>query len=104
MIIEPGAIATEFNSIAADHLDESSGTGAYAKQTKSVAEVTRSESTARRASSPDVIAKAIVKAATARRPKTRYAVGAGAKPLLFIHRWLPTRAYDALMRRMTGMR
>ena len=53
MIIEPGAIATEFNSIAADHLDETSGTGAYAKQAKSVAEVIRSESTAKRSSSPD---------------------------------------------------
>ncbi|KRE39157.1 short-chain dehydrogenase [Janibacter sp. Soil728] len=104
VIIEPGAIATEFNSIVADHLDEASGAGAYAKQTKSVAEVTRSESTAKRASSPEVIANTIVKAAAAGRPKTRYAVGSGARPLLFIHRCLPTRAYDALMRRMTGMR
>ena len=103
VIIEPGAIATEFNSIVADHLEETSGSGAYAKQTKAVAKVTRSESTAKRASSPDVIAKTIVKAATARRPKTRYAVGSGAKPLLFIHGLLSTRAYDALMRRMTGM-
>ncbi len=106
VIIEPGAIATEFNSIVADHLDETAatGSGAYAKQAKSVADVSRSESTAKRASSPEVIAKTVAKAATARRPKTRYAVGAGAKPLLFIHRWLPTRTYDALMRRMTGMR
>ena len=103
VIIEPGAIATEFNSIVADHLEETSGTGAYAKQAKAVVEVTKSESTAKRASSPDVIAKTIVKAATARRPKTRYAIGSGARPLLFIHRWLPTRTYDALMRRMTGM-
>ncbi len=103
VIVEPGAIATEFNSIVADHLEETSGTGAYAKQAKAVAEVTKSESTAKRASSPDVIAKTIVKAATARRPKTRYAIGSGARPLLFIHRWLPTRTYDALMRRMTGM-
>ena len=106
VIIEPGAIVTEFNSIVADHLDQTAaaGTGAYAEQAKAVAETSRSEATAKRASSPDVIAKTVVTAATARRPKTRYAVGSGAKPLLLIHSLLPTRTYDALMRRMTGIR
>jgi short-subunit dehydrogenase len=103
VIVEPGAIATEWGSIAADHLDKTSGAGAYAKHAKSVARVFRSESTAKQSSSPDVIGKAIVKAVTTRRPKTRYAVGAGAKPLIFMHRWLPTRAFDAVVRRISGM-
>jgi hypothetical protein len=54
--------------------------------------------------SPEVIAKAVVKAATARRPKTRYAVGSGAKLLIFLRRWLPDRTYDALIRRVSGLR
>ena len=104
VIIEPGAITTEWGSIAADHLDKTSRAGAYAKHAQSVAQVFRSDSTAKQSSSPDVIGKTIVKAVTTRRPKTRYAVGAGAKPLIFMHRWLPTRAFDAVARRISGMR
>lgn len=104
VIVEPGAIRTEWGSIAADHLAETSGTGAYAKQATAVASVFRSEATAKRSSSPDVIGRTIARAVTARRPKTRYAVGAGAKPLILMHRWLPTRAFDAVVRRICGMR
>ncbi|WP_410649312.1 hypothetical protein [Amycolatopsis sp. cmx-4-54] len=38
----------------------------------------------------------ILKAVRARRPKTRYAAGFGAKPILFVRRVLPDRAFDAL--------
>ncbi len=104
VVIEPGAIRTEWSSIAADHLVETSGHGAYAAPAQRVATAFRSETTAKRSSSPEVIAKAVTTAATARRPKTRYAVGAGAKPLIFLRRWLPDRAYDAFIRRVAGMR
>jgi NAD(P)-dependent dehydrogenase (short-subunit alcohol dehydrogenase family) len=75
VVIEPGAIRTEWSSIAADHLRETSGHGAYADQAQAVATLFGSETTAKRSSPPEVIAKTITKAATARRPKTRYAVG-----------------------------
>ncbi len=104
VIIEPGGIRTEWSGIAADHLRETSGNGAYADQARAVAEVFESEATAKRSSPPEVIAKAVTKAATARRPKTRYAVGMGAKPLLFLRRWLPDRAFDAMIRRVGGLR
>ena len=83
---------------------ETSGDGAYGKQAKAVAANFKSEATAKRSSSPDVIGKTVVKAVTASRPKTRYAVGAGAKPLIFMHRWLPDRAFDGLIRRVSGIR
>ena len=41
--------------------------------------------------------RAIERALTARRPKPRYAVGAGAKPLLFMRRLLSDRMFDRLM-------
>ena len=47
-----------------------------------------------RASSPEVVADAIAKAVTARRPRTRYAIGAGAKPAVLMARFLPDRAKD----------
>jgi predicted benzoate:H+ symporter BenE len=34
---------------------------------------------------------------TSRRPKTRYATGGGAKPVLFLRKVLPDRAFDAMM-------
>jgi NAD(P)-dependent dehydrogenase (short-subunit alcohol dehydrogenase family) len=104
VVIEPGGIRTEWSGIAADHLRETSGQGAYAQQARAVANSFSSEATAKRSSPPEVIANAVAKAATARRPKTRYAVGAGAKPLIFLRRWLPDRAYDAFIRRVSGIR
>ena len=44
-----------------------------------------------------MISKAIVRAVTSRRPKTRYVVGLGAKPIIFVRRVLPDRAFDAVI-------
>src|SRR3954447_5918751 len=41
------------------------------------------------------VAEAILHAATARRPKTRYLVGASAKGILLLRHLLPDRAFDA---------
>ncbi|KRF22368.1 oxidoreductase [Phycicoccus sp. Soil802] len=101
VIIEPGAIRTEFNGIAADNLIETSGKGAYADKAAKVAKAARAENT-RLSSPPELVARTVVKAATARRPKTRYAVGFGAKPLIFTRSILPDRAYDAMILRVSG--
>ena len=50
-------------------------------------------------SSPDRIAKAVVRAAQARRPKVRYLLGPGAKPLVTLHRLLPDRVFDRIIAR-----
>ena len=39
---------------------------------------------------------------TARRPRTRYAIGAGAKPAIYARRFLPDRVMDALIGRVLG--
>ena len=104
VVIEPGAIRTEWSSIAGDHLVETSSRGAYAEKAGKAAKAFRSEATARQSSPPDVVAKTLVKAATAARPKTRYAVGFGAKPLLFVRTLLSDRAYDSLILRVGGVR
>ncbi|MFC4561878.1 hypothetical protein ACFO4E_08405 [Nocardiopsis mangrovi] len=86
-----------------------SGTGwstrtSAACRTIAVASSLGSEATARRSSPPTVIADAIGKAATARRPRPRYAVGFGAKPLITLRGILPDRAFDAVIKRATGIR
>ncbi|MGC3993601.1 MAG: oxidoreductase [Propionicimonas sp.] len=103
VVIEPGGIETEWGGIAAERVEATSGTGAYAAQAKAVAGALRSDANANRNSPPSVIADAIAKAVTARRPRTRYAVGAGAKPLIAARRVLPDRTYDALIGRAVGL-
>ena len=46
---------------------------------------------------PGVIADAIVHAATAPKPKTRYPVGKGARAILLLRRLLPDRAFDVVI-------
>lgn len=104
VVIEPGGIRTEWGGIAAEHLTQTSGSGPYADQAKAMANALDSEATSKRTSPPEVIANAIAKAVTARKPKTRYEVGFGAKPMLFLRRWLPDRAFDAFIRRASGIR
>jgi hypothetical protein len=48
-------------------------------------------------SPPIVVANTIVKAVQARKPKTRYATGGGARTVLFLRRILSDRAFDSVM-------
>jgi short-subunit dehydrogenase len=100
VVIEPGAIATEWSGIAADGLIKTSGESAYADQARNGAAVlSMADGNPRLVSPPSVIANAIAKAVTSHRPRTRYAVGGGAKPVLFLRRALPDRAFDAVVTR-----
>ena len=103
VIIEPGGIQTEWPGIAADKLKQASSGGPYANQADAVAASLTSETTARRSSPPTLIAATIGKAVTAQRPRTRYAVGYGARPMIFLHEVLPDRGFDAFIRRATGV-
>jgi NAD(P)-dependent dehydrogenase (short-subunit alcohol dehydrogenase family) len=99
--IEPGGIKTEWGEIAAQHLRETSAQGPYANQASAMANTLGSDAGARRASPPSVIADAIGKAVTAEKPRTRYAVGYGAKPLITLRRLLPDRGFDLVITRAT---
>jgi NAD(P)-dependent dehydrogenase (short-subunit alcohol dehydrogenase family) len=103
VVIEPGGIRTEWPAIAADKLKQASSGGPYNKQADAVAASLTSDTTARRSSPPTLIADTIAKAVTARRPRTRYAVGYGARPIIFLHGVLPDRAFDTFIRRATGV-
>jgi NAD(P)-dependent dehydrogenase (short-subunit alcohol dehydrogenase family) len=103
VVIEPGGIRTEWSGIAALKVQAVSGSGPYANQSKAVATSLTSESTQRRSSAPELIGRTITKAVNSRRPKTRYAVGYGAKPMILLHRLLPDRTFDAFIRRATRL-
>jgi hypothetical protein len=46
------------------------------------------------------VAKAIAKAVTSRRPRTRYAIGAGGKPLTYLRRVSTDRTFDRVIGRI----
>ncbi len=98
VLIEPGAIATEWITISAQHVLAASGASDYSRRAEAVATVLNETArNPRLHSGPEVVARAIARAATVRRPRTRYVVGRGAKPIVFARRVLPDRAFDALL-------
>jgi NAD(P)-dependent dehydrogenase (short-subunit alcohol dehydrogenase family) len=100
VVIEPGAINTEWGKIALDTLARASDGTAYAAQAEEKRALFLSSVTT--GSDPDVVAQAVMAAVTARRPKTRYAVGAFAKPMIFAVTYLPNRAFDWIMNRLAA--
>lgn len=100
VIIEPGAIATEWGAISAGNLKKTSGSGAYAASANMFADGMARMYASGRLSDPSVVGKAILKAVMARKPKTRYAVGYMAKPLMFLRRWISDRMFDRMVRLM----
>ncbi len=100
VVVQPGAIITEWAGIAGENLLKTSGDTAYKGLAEKHAKMfSRAD---KMGSKPVVIAKAIGRAIAARRPRTRYAVGGGAKPILFLRRILSDRMFDRLMLGMMG--
>ena len=100
VIVHPAGVITEWNEIARTSLVEQSKDGVYARSAVKAAKAMESVDNPRLSSGPDVIAKAITKAATARRPRSRYAAGKGASTVMSLRRVLPDRGFDAIMTRM----
>lgn len=95
VVIEPGAIDTEWGGIAADSLVQRSGSGAYADRAVPLAQVfAASEAGPVRASRPELVARTIVRAVNSRHPRPRYAIGIGAKPSTYARRLLPDVVFD----------
>lgn len=104
VIIEPGAIRTDWGIIAADHLRDVSKGGAYEQDGSRVAEGLRRIYLSKIPTNPAVISRKIAKAAVCRFPRTRYRTGRGAKLMVFFHQILPTRLWDYLVvKSMTKM-
>lgn len=95
VIIEPGAIKSEWGGIAKENLLKVSGNTAYKNLATKHATLI-DETYKRVGSEPIVIAKTIAKAINSNNPKTRYAVGGGAKLLLFMRRILSDKLFDKI--------
>jgi NAD(P)-dependent dehydrogenase (short-subunit alcohol dehydrogenase family) len=95
VVIQPGAVKTEWNGIARQNLLKVSGHTVYRGLVQKHSRLL--ENADRRGSEPVVIARVIEKAIRTSRPKTRYAAGAGASVILFLRRLLSDRAFDQLV-------
>lgn len=96
VVIQPGAIKTEWNGIAREKLLATSGATAYGALAQQHARML-AQADARGGSEPAVVGRAIVEALTAREPKTRYAIRGGAKAILAARKLLSDRLFDRLM-------
>ncbi|OBK93002.1 SDR family NAD(P)-dependent oxidoreductase, partial [Mycobacterium sp. 1165178.9] len=54
-------------------------------------------------SDPDVVARAVLRALRAKRPRTRYVVGKDGRLLAFLAGWAPDRLFDAMRVRLFGL-
>ena len=102
VLIEPGGVRSAWGSITADNLSLSAKGTVYAGEAAAIADIYRvmyGEDNPR-LTSPKKAARVIYKAATVKKPRTRYLFGYGAKALVFAKAVLPTRAFDAVMKRM----
>ena len=97
IVIQPGGIRTEWGGIAAQKVMQVSGEGAYRDQAARQRRVL-SKTEAGLGSPPEVVARCISRALKARRPRTRYACGLGAVPLLLLRKWGSDRLMDYVMR------
>ncbi len=97
VIIEPGAIKTEFGDVMLAPMMERSGNSAYSAMAKKMEQMTKSSYEKGNASEPAVIAKVVSQAVKAKKPKTRYAAGKFAKPMMFMRKWLGDRLFDKII-------
>lgn len=100
VVIEPGAIETEFGDVMLKPMLERSGDGPYAKMVHALLKSTKESYENGGASKPKVITDLILKAVRAKRPKTRYVAGKFAKPMIFIRKWFGDRAFDKVLLQM----
>lgn len=99
IVIEPGAIATDWGVIAAENLRKASSNGAYAQAANKTADNMVRTYSGKQPTPSSVIARCIGRAVAAKRPRTRYLIGFSAKPMVLIKRIFGDRMFDRLVAR-----
>ncbi len=100
VIVQPGPVATEWNTISRESALTQSGDGPYRRQAHALHANYTTVDASPLSASPEAIAATIVAAATVARPKTRYATPFAAKIIVGLRRVLPDRLMDLVMRRL----
>jgi NAD(P)-dependent dehydrogenase (short-subunit alcohol dehydrogenase family) len=95
VVVQPGAIESEWSGIAAETLARTAKGSAYQRLVDPVMRTLRSY---RGAASPGVIADEVSKALHARAPRRRYAAPMDARVFIFLRWLLPEGAWERLLR------
>jgi NAD(P)-dependent dehydrogenase (short-subunit alcohol dehydrogenase family) len=112
-LVEPGLIRTEFSGTATRTLtsaggghqgDGDGGPSPYGDLTGAVERGMAGSYAGPLAAGPEAVARAVEKAVTARRPRSRYVVTAGARVLITLRRFSGDRVWDAFVRQQFGLR
>lgn len=94
VIIEPGAINTEFGDVLSEPMLKRSSEGPYEALAKSIAAATAQMYEKQLGSPVSVITNLVIKAINAKQPKRRYVAGKFAKPMLFIRKYFGDGIYE----------
>lgn len=97
ILIQPGFIRTEWSFVAHEHLKTFSYNGPYHQIAEKLANAHNQFMFKYFASDSMVIAKKIVKSVEAKRPKTRYVTGKGARTFLLSRKLLSDTLLDKLL-------
>ena len=99
IIVEPGLIDTEFNDVLTGPMGQHSAQGPYREMVLALANAAGGGN-GMSYSPPSVIAQTIFRALQAKKPRTRYAAGSMARPLILARRLLSDRQFDWVLTRM----
>lgn len=100
VVIQPGPVATTMATTALGELTAAPDSPYHGAVTRFVAHSQSQMAAGRGVLQPDAVASVIVRAATSRRPRTRYKVGVVAHALPRLRRILSDRAWDGMWRRL----
>jgi len=95
VVVQPGAIKSEWADIAADNLDRTAQGSVYQATIGPMARALRNYD---RAAGPEVVAEAVSRAVNSPHPKRRYATPLDAKALIFLHWLLPDALFERLLK------
>lgn len=91
VIIEPGAIETEFGDVMSEPMIKRSGDGPFASIVEGYQKVMKNGYIG---SPTSLITRLVLKAIRSSKPKTRYVAGKYARPMIFIRKWFGDKIFD----------
>jgi short-subunit dehydrogenase len=98
VVLEPGAIETEFDQPMMKALNKNKENSAYHELIDGMIAATEKSFSKPGAASPSsVISNTVSKIVKSKRPKTRYLVGKYAKPMVFIRQKFGDRVFDKMV-------
>jgi short-subunit dehydrogenase len=100
LLVEPAVTKSNFDA-ARSHGDPVAALPAYAKQRRQTDDALAGA--AKTGDEPELVATAIVKAATDHKPKLRYTPGKQAGRIITLRRYAPRRAFDNQIRKFNGL-